>query len=207
MSSAFKGYTFKNNSGFFYSAHAQGTFQDTVFSCKVCGTAFEKWDLLLNIAPCNGLQGAVAHYAANQTRNTGANPFSALGSFICVPISALGSFICVTQHTGPMALCPIWRYLLLNLMAVKTYLVGRTAACDSIKHFVDSFYFEVMSLWKNISVYPPKFESLKRYWQWHCLSDWVFHLLVNFPAKSPLPFEMKLSQVKFCCVHLHSYRI
>ena len=27
------------------------------------------------IAPCNGLQGAVAQYAANQTRNTWANPF------------------------------------------------------------------------------------------------------------------------------------
>ena len=31
--------------------------------------------LLLLIAPCNGLQGAVAQYVANQTRNTGANPF------------------------------------------------------------------------------------------------------------------------------------
>ena len=28
------------------------------------------------IAPCNGLQGAVAQYAANPARNTGANPFS-----------------------------------------------------------------------------------------------------------------------------------
>ena len=28
------------------------------------------------IASCNGLQGDVAQYAANQTRNTGANPFS-----------------------------------------------------------------------------------------------------------------------------------
>ena len=36
---------------------------------------------------CNGLQGAVAQYAANQTRKTGANPFyrlSAMGYFTCV---------------------------------------------------------------------------------------------------------------------------
>ena len=39
--------------------------------CQVCGTIFEVWDLLLlHIAPCNGLQGAVAQYAANQARNT-----------------------------------------------------------------------------------------------------------------------------------------
>ncbi len=50
--------------------------QHKVFSCKVCGALFEVRDLFLYIAPCNGLQGAVAQYAANQTRNTGANPFS-----------------------------------------------------------------------------------------------------------------------------------
>ena len=43
--------------------------------------------------------GAVAQYAANQTRNHGANPF-------LFSISALGSFTCVTLHMVPMALCP-----------------------------------------------------------------------------------------------------
>ena len=28
--------------------------QHSVFSCKVCGTTFELWDLLFYIAPCNG---------------------------------------------------------------------------------------------------------------------------------------------------------
>ncbi len=45
------------------------------------------------IAPCFGLQGAVAQYAANQTKNTMANPFPVLGSFMSI-----------TQHTGPTAL-------------------------------------------------------------------------------------------------------
>ena len=50
-------------------------------------------------APCNGLQGAVAQYAANQDQEQPGEPFI----FI---ISALGSFTCVTQHTGPTALRP-----------------------------------------------------------------------------------------------------
>ncbi len=35
-----------------------------------------KYETYPFIALCNGLQGAVAQYAANQTRNTGADPFS-----------------------------------------------------------------------------------------------------------------------------------
>ena len=35
---------------------------------------YELWDPL--IAPCKGLQGDAAQSAANQARNTGANPFS-----------------------------------------------------------------------------------------------------------------------------------
>ena len=35
-----------------------------------------KYDTYSFIAPCNGLQDAVAQYAAEQTRDTGANPFS-----------------------------------------------------------------------------------------------------------------------------------
>ena len=36
----------------------------------------EQYPKLHDVSPCNGLQGAVAQYTANQTRNTGANPFS-----------------------------------------------------------------------------------------------------------------------------------
>ena len=52
------------------------------------------------IAPCNGLEGAVAQYAANQTRNTEEPPS-------LFDIIALGSFKCVTQHMGPTALRPL----------------------------------------------------------------------------------------------------
>ena len=54
------------------------------------------------IAPCNGLRGAVAQYAANQNRNNGANP-------LLFSISALGYLRSVTQQTEPTALCPIRR--------------------------------------------------------------------------------------------------
>ena len=54
-------------------------------------------------ALCNGLQGAVAQYAANQTKpRTPGEPFLVL-------ISALGYFTWVTQHAGPMALHHIQR--------------------------------------------------------------------------------------------------
>ena len=64
------------------------------------------------IAPCNGLQGAEVQYAANLTRNTGANP-------LLFSVSALGSFMFVTQHLGPTAFRPIrktkqWLSVLLN---------------------------------------------------------------------------------------------
>ena len=54
-----------------------GAYQSAQFDGQ--GTCM--WSLLMYvtysfIAPCNGLQRAVAQYAANQTRNTGANPFS-----------------------------------------------------------------------------------------------------------------------------------
>ena len=51
-------------------------------------------------AYCNGLQGAVAQYAANQTRNTGMSPF-------VLKISALGYFRCITQHMSPAAFRPV----------------------------------------------------------------------------------------------------
>ena len=66
------------------------------FLVRYCGAWSKIWDQFLYTVPCNGLQGAVAHYAANQTRNTGANPLPFL-------ISALGSFSCITQHMGPTA--------------------------------------------------------------------------------------------------------
>ena len=52
------------------------------------------------IAPCKGLQNDAAQSAANQARNTRANPFS-------FTISVLGSVTYITQHTGPTALRPI----------------------------------------------------------------------------------------------------
>ena len=49
------------------------------------------WDYVWNMRPT---EVAVVQYAANQTRNT---------------FFVLGYFMCVTQHTGPLALHPIWR--------------------------------------------------------------------------------------------------
>ena len=68
-----------NNCAFLYSAHVRHSvtllaLKQTVFPAR-CGTTFELWDLIL-IAPCNILHGAMAHFAADRTRNTGANPFS-----------------------------------------------------------------------------------------------------------------------------------
>ena len=67
-----------NNSRFLYSAHpslsdAQCVFTYSIF-LQVSVTKIR--DLFLYIAPCNGLRGAVAQYAANPARNTGADPFS-----------------------------------------------------------------------------------------------------------------------------------
>ena len=62
---------------------------------------FLNYQIYSFIAPCNGLQGAVAQYAANQTRNTRANPYSLRYK------SSLRSFMCITRHTGTYALHPI----------------------------------------------------------------------------------------------------
>ena len=64
------------------------------FPARFAEISFEVGDLFLyiHVAPCNGLQRAVVHYATNQTRNTGANPFfftkSALYIFKCIIHSA-----------------------------------------------------------------------------------------------------------------------
>ena len=51
----------------------------TYFSCQVCGQAmlfkYETIFLYIHVAPCNGLQGAVVQYAANQTPKTRVNLF------------------------------------------------------------------------------------------------------------------------------------
>ena len=47
---------------------------DVALSCKVCRYVL-KCETYFLIAPCNALQGFVAQYAADQTRNTRANPF------------------------------------------------------------------------------------------------------------------------------------
>ena len=71
------------------------------FPARYVGLCLNYETYCFYIAPCNGLQGAVAQYAAHQTRNTGGvKPLLFL-------ISALGSFTCVTQHMGPTALRPI----------------------------------------------------------------------------------------------------
>ena len=46
------------------------------FPAMYAGLRLNSETYFFYIAPCNGLQGDVAQYAANQTRNTGANPFS-----------------------------------------------------------------------------------------------------------------------------------
>ena len=56
-----------------------------------------KYDTYSLKARCNALLGAVAQYAANQTRNTGASLFN----------KCTGFFYVSTQHTGPRVLCPI----------------------------------------------------------------------------------------------------
>ena len=65
---------------FLYSVHIRqsvSALQHSVFACKVCGATFEVQYETYSfcVAPCNGLQGAVAQHAANQTRNTWAYPF------------------------------------------------------------------------------------------------------------------------------------
>ena len=77
---------------------------------------YETYFLLHLEAPCYGLQGTVAQYAAYQNRKTGANPFS---------FRALGSFTCITQQTRPTALFPYvgkasWLSVLLKDTSVMT---------------------------------------------------------------------------------------
>ena len=50
--------------------------QHTVFPARYVGLRLNYETYSFYIALCNGLQGAVVQYAANQTRITGAKPFS-----------------------------------------------------------------------------------------------------------------------------------
>ena len=58
--------------------------QHSVLSCKVCARTYSFYT-----AQCSCLQGAVVHYAANQARNTEANPLLVL---------SVSSLMCITQH-------------------------------------------------------------------------------------------------------------
>ena len=46
------------------------------FPARYVGLRLNNETYSFYLAPCNGLQGAVAQYATNQTRNTRADPFS-----------------------------------------------------------------------------------------------------------------------------------
>ena len=59
-----------------YSAlsHPMGVSKRLEFFLQVLRTYILKYETYSFIAPCKALQGAVAQYAADQIRNTGANP-------------------------------------------------------------------------------------------------------------------------------------
>ena len=70
--------------------------QNLVISCKVLWSyVFEVCDQFLHIAQCNGLQGATALYAANQTRG---GPL-----FFLITTCTLG-LLQIVQHMGPNCL-------------------------------------------------------------------------------------------------------
>ena len=98
-----------NISGFLYSVHIRHSvrlkacFNIQYFPARYEGLRLNYETYFFNIAPCNGIQGAVAQYAASQSNQVHR------GEPLLFSISALGSFTCVTQHTGPTALGPTQR--------------------------------------------------------------------------------------------------